>query len=157
MKRIPLTKDHYAIVDDDDYPELIRYRWHLQSRGYAARNSRKGERDKRTLILMHVQIMRPRRGQLCDHVNHNRLDNRRVNLRRCNHSENQYNRKVGLNSTSGYKGVGFSKIFGVWRAHIVVRGRTIFGGSFGTAKEAAVAYNKLAKKHHGRFARLNRV
>jgi len=82
-KTIPLTNGHEAIVDVDDYEELIKHKWHTkyadkQSPPYAARSVRIGAKVK--TIRMHRQIMNCPPGKDVDHQNKNRLDNRKCNL-----------------------------------------------------------------------------
>lgn len=84
-----------------------------------------------------------------DHKNHNKLDCRRRNLRRATHSQQQCNRGLRKDNTSGYKGV--SKNHKRYMAAINKR----YIGTFSTAKEAARAYDKAARRLHGSFARLN--
>lgn len=88
-----------------------------------------------------------------DHINHNRRDNRWLNLRECTHKENLSYQKVNKANTTGYKGV--SKSRGRFRAYIVKNGKQIFLGRHNTKEEAALAYNNAAINLFGRFAYLN--
>lgn len=86
-----------------------------------------------------------------DHINGVRCDNRIVNLRQANNSQNNVN--VGRRSTnsSGYKGV--CKSGQKWRAYITDSGHHVHLGSFCTPEEASLAYQSAAKKLHGEFYR----
>lgn len=88
-----------------------------------------------------------------DHINGNRLDNRRENLRICTHAKNMVNRGVYKNNTSKFKGVSKHKGENKWRA--IVAGKQI--GQFDTDIEAARAYNAKMIELHGEFAKLNPV
>lgn len=77
-------------------------------------------------------------GQLVDHINHNRADNRKKNLRLCSGSENDRNRKRYSNNTSGITGVFFDKKRGKWVANITYNGRKIYLGRFQTKEEAVL-------------------
>lgn len=94
MAKIPLHGKHgkgqYAIIDDEDYLEVSKYRWHLQSRGYAAVTRKSGGVTR--LILMHRLIANTPPHLHTDHINHNKLDNRKANLRVCDRFVNQQNR-----------------------------------------------------------------
>lgn len=92
-----------------------------------------------------------------DHINRNRLDNRRCNLRPVTLSQNNCNRGIPSNNTSGYKGVWFDKCRGKWRGDIRVSGKKISLGYHDDPKEAVKAYNEAALKYHGEFAVLNEI
>lgn len=149
MREIQLTQGKVAVVDDEDYEMLLSLggRWCI-SDGYAysARHGR-----------MHRLLLKAPRGVMVDHINGNRLDNRRSNLRLCNNSENQANRKTVVGE-SVFKGVCWQKVGpskGFWKASITKDGDAIYLGSFSTDLEAAVAYNKAAAEMFGEFASLN--
>lgn len=146
-KQIPLTKGKVAIVDDEDYERLSKYKWHYSGR-YARRTIMGFKK-----ISMHQDILGTYNG-VADHINGNRLDNRKQNLRVCSHAGNAMNRKViAKNNTSGYKGVRFE--YKKYRASIQYKGKRIHIGLFETAEEAARAYDKKAKELFGEFARTN--
>ena len=150
MKKIKLTNGEYTFVDGNDYDELCKYSWHL-SRGYV-----EAYEDGKSL-LMHRIIMKPRKGQIIDHVNRNPHDNTRSNLRVCDRSLNGMNRGKQKNNKSGYKGVVFDKRRGCWAAFICKNKKRMYLGSYTDKKNAAMAYNEAAAKHHGEFACVNIV
>jgi hypothetical protein len=88
-----------------------------------------------------------------DHVNMDRADNRISNLREADHSENNRNRSVQSNNTSGRKCVSWHKRAGKWRAHIVLHGKQRHLGLFATADEAYAAYLAAVEEMHGVYAR----
>lgn len=90
-----------------------------------------------------------------DHINGNRADNRIVNLRLADNTQNQRNAATPKNSETGYKGVSFSKMHGKYRAYIKINYKQIWLGYHKTAEEAARAYNRAAAKYFGEFARAN--
>ena len=99
-------------------------------------------------------------GQMVDHINRDKLDNRRENLRLCNMTESNRNRgpihfKHSSSITSKYKGVHWSK--NKWRATIEVNGKKIYLGFFDNEQDAAIAYNEAAKKYFGDYAYLNEI
>lgn len=89
-----------------------------------------------------------------DHINMDRSDNREANLRTANHSENNFNRSVQSNNTSGLKGVSWHKKGQKWRAHIALHGKQRHLGLFSTSDEAYQAYLSAVKDMHGEFARI---
>jgi len=158
MKQIPLTQGMFALVDDDDFEALSKWKWHAnKSKGnyYACRNSPRVNK-KRTSIKMHRQIMNvPNDGLFIDHINGNGLDNRRENLRLCTNAENTRNSRVSSSNTTGYRGVSLHGPTKKFRARIKSDDGTIYLGHFKTAIDAALAYDFAAKRFHGEFARLN--
>lgn len=100
---------------------------------------------------MHREIMRTPLGMDTDHIDHDRLHNCKSNLRVCTHRENQGNRKIAINNTSGFKGVSFYRPQKKWKAVI----SDIYLGYFTTPEEAAQAYDKAAIDYYGEFAKLN--
>jgi len=93
--RIPLSRGLFARVDPEDFEELSRYKWSASQSGknfYAVRQ------EKGRTILMHRQIMAPPEGMIVDHINRNKLDNSRANLRVCSHRENTRNRAKPYNT-----------------------------------------------------------
>lgn len=130
MKTIPLTKGQVALVDDEDYLGLIaRGKWTLHNQGYAYRWDRSVKPEK--CLLMHRVITNAKRGREVDHINHNRLDNRKINLRVTSRSGNNYNRQ---------KTKGFELASKGWKAYLVrvgFRHKRIYIGYFKEAEEAS--------------------
>jgi hypothetical protein len=165
MKTIPLTQGKFAIVDDEDYEELSKYKWFVINRrhSYAVRNSYGRHRHR---IYMHREVigMPSSDNGPVDHINHNGLDNRKCNLRICSNNQNRQNsRKQKKIASSKYKGVCWHKgsIYkglrqrGFWSAHIGQNKKQIYLGVFKTEVDAADAYDRKAKELFGDFAYLN--
>ena len=90
-----------------------------------------------------------------DHANGNGLDNRRCNIRLCEHRQNMWNQGGRKNTSSKYKGVTYFKRDGNWQAKIAPNGKTVHLGYFKTEEEAAKAYNDKAVELFSEFAKLN--
>lgn len=152
MKYINLTKGKRAVVDDELYETLSRYRWCF-SKGYAIRGIRVGTKQK--TFYMHREIMDTPEGSFTDHVNGDTLDNRVENLRVCTKSENGRNRGAQRDNRSGFKGVFWHRGSQSWLAQLKHLGETFYLGLYKTREAAAIAYNKKAIELHGEFAKLN--
>lgn len=152
-QRIPLSNGKEALVDDDDYPWLIQWKWSYNGR-YAARHAIVD--GKSTSVYMHREILKPDPGMYTDHINGDRLDNRRCNLRSCSHAQNSRNmRKQAHPTSSAYKGVSFHKASGRWAAGIRVEGKRRSLGYYETEIDAAYAYDEAARQAYGEYAALN--
>lgn len=139
-----------TIVDNEDYEALSKYKWGLTKKGYARRAA------KPRHIFLHRQILNVPDGVFVDHINGNKLDNRKSNLRIVPQSLNSRNLiQERANNNSGYKGV--CKCRNKWRAYIVVNYKQKHLGCFETKEEAAKVYNKYSKLLHGNFGRPNKI
>lgn len=166
MKKIKLTQGKYALVDNEDFESLNQFKWFYADgegnrQGYAVRSVYQGKNSNPKTIKMHRVILKVKLAtEFCDHINNDKLDNRKSNLRIATRSQNGINRLKFFTQrmTSIYKGVYYDKSGkGRWRALIRKNNKNINIGSFKTEKEAASAYNNLAKKHFGDFAFLNQL
>lgn len=149
---VKLTKGKRALIDTEDLDAINKYHWHYNMRGYAVTNP--GTRKEKELILMHRLINKTPVGKQTDHINGNKLDNRKCNLRTVTAMENKWNKGKQSNNTSGYKGVTFIKSASRWEMQIMAAGKRV-SKRFRTREEAAIAYNHYAKEMHGEFAHIN--
>lgn len=132
-----------VLVDDDVILRRARH-WRVHGDGYV--------RDSKSVAL-HRDILRAPAGMVIDHINGNPLDNRKANLRICEHRQNLWNGRPHRDGSSKYRGVSWSKGKSKWRAQI--QGKTL--GFFAEEDDAAKAYNAAALVNFGAFARLNVV
>lgn len=155
MKQIPVSNGRaFALVDDEDYEELSKHVWHLRG-GYASRHVEwPGKGDAWRHMPMHRQIMDISKDdkRYVDHVDRNRLNNQRSNLRICTPTGNAINRGLSAANKSGYKGVSWCKKLMKWRAQIQFSKKKIAIGFFDTAEDAYRAYCMKAKELHGEYA-----
>jgi hypothetical protein len=151
MKSIPLTRGKFALVDDGDFEYLNQFKWCFNGQ-YAAR---RGAIRGKSLIRMHRVVMCAPAGYEVDHINGDKLDNRRANLRLCTRAENQRHKARNRQNTTGYKGVRIDKRDGYFSARIRFDNKELHLGRFRNAVDAARAYDAAAKKLHGDFAWLN--
>ena len=89
--------------------------------------------------------------KLVDHIDNNKTNNNLTNLRWATLTENQMNRQISNNNTSGIKGVSFNKATNKWRAQISINGKNTYLGRFETIEEASTARQSKALEHFGEF------
>lgn len=106
---------------------------------------------------MHRVILNPDDGMETDHIDRNKLNNQKSNLRQVTRSQNAINIGSRKGSSSNYNGVSFAKKYRKWTAHITIKGKQKNLGLFKSEIEAAIIYNKAAINLHGVFAVLNEV
>lgn len=152
MQEIALTQGLIALVDDEDFEELMQFKWYAKKDRertfYAVRNAHQG--GIRKTVRMHRAIVPCPTGMVIDHVNGDGLDNRRDNLRAVTHQQNAMNRRGRKNLTSGVKGV--HRNGDKWRMVIKGPNGYIRGHRTSDCNEASRQYNKLAKELFGEFA-----
>jgi len=149
MKEIILMGGEKVMVDDEDFNYLKQWKWHISWNGYAVRCS--SAKNVCKTFYMQKEIMKTPKGLYTDHINRNKLDNRKENLRFCNKSQNGFNRGRQINNTSGYKGVTFEKYTNKWATRIKVNGKSKTIGRYNNPLEASIAYEKMAKEVCGEF------
>lgn len=153
MKKIKLGKqEKFALVDDADFKWLNKLKW------CAAKSHRQfyavttyGKR-----ISMHRLILGLNDPSIIvDHRDRNGLNNQRNNIRQANKSQNAQN-KIGTGEIK-YLGVYVKKYKDsrYFIAQIKTAEKNTYIGIYKTPEEAAMAYDRMAKMHHGEFANLN--
>lgn len=143
--QIPLAHGKgIALIDNDDYERISAHHWYLSGDGYAARGTTDKSRKRHT-VYMHREVLLATGDLVVDHINHNRLDNRRENLRSVTLCENLHHRKgPQVNNTHGFPGIERSR--DQWRARIQVAGTLHELGCFAAPEEAAHAYQEALKR-----------
>lgn len=149
MKKIILSQKAYCLVDDDIFEKYGHLKWHMNT-GYAKRT------ELGKALLLHRLILKAKKGECVDHIDRNKLNNQRNNLRLCSKGQNLMNKKPGVNNISGLKGVRWNKYDNRWTVQISIKSRNRYIGNFKDKDEAKKAYNKAARKHFGKFAYLNK-
>lgn len=153
MKNILTSQGRFAIVDDEDFDFLSKYKW----QSFAAKKTfyATAHINGKT-VYMHRMIMGVlNTKKIIDHIDHDGLNNCRYNLRAATYSQNNMNtlHRRRKNPTSKYKGVHWDSITKKWRAGIMHRKI----GRFVNEVDAAIAYNERAFELFGEFACLNEV
>jgi hypothetical protein len=139
------------IFDKQDYDFVKKYNWY-EAKGYviAIINHEK--------VCLHRILLNAHGDMEVDHVNGIKTDNRRSNLRECNHENNSRNVRKQKNKTSSkYKGVSYDKARNKWEAYIITGNKKIHLGRYVSEETAAEAYNKKAKELFGEYAKPNKL
>ena len=122
-----------VLLDIEDYSNISNQRWFV-SNGYCCNSKGK---------YLHRIIMTASSNEIVDHINGNKLDNRKCNLRFVTKSQNGQNRKC--------KGVTFDKKRKKWAATIVVNRKKYFLGRYNTEQEALLARKNGEVKLQGEY------
>jgi hypothetical protein len=139
------------MVDDKDYKYLNQFNWATDE--YGTVTSSLGKSGKR-YIMARFLLEAPDSLEI-DHIDGNRLNNQRSNLRFATSSQNKVNRGPRKDNTSGYKGVSWHKQRKKWSARIMAEGKYHSLGLFSQKEEAAKAYNKAAIDFYKSYAWIN--
>lgn len=161
MKIIFITSKKYGkfevFVDDEDYARLSLFKWSVKldttcinPTFYAVRTAPANKR-----IWMHKYICP--NWKFVDHIDGNKLNNQKSNLRNITPSGNAQNQKKHADNTSGYKGVTWNKQRKKWVAQIYYNNKQLSLGGFLCKIEAAKVYDKNASEYFGKFARINNI
>lgn len=134
-----------------------QYTWAPSNSGYLSRKQWLGEnlRPRMRTVYYHREFLGAGGGEIVDHINRDRLDNRRSNLRIVSQEINVRNGRKMRNTSSVYKGVAWAPREQKWRAYIRLNGRQRSLGYYNTQVEAAKAFDQAVREHFGEKVYLN--
>jgi len=161
FKVIPVTHDKGSkrmdalgtMVDAADHDEVIRTVSHRRLR--VSRNGYVYWNDSHGKHYLHRWLLRAPDGLDVDHINDDRLDNRRENLQLCTRGQNMMKAPKRRGTKSKYRGLSWDSSKQRWKVQISVNGRNIFVGRFIDEMAAARAYDEKAKAIYGKFVKPN--
>ena len=133
--------------DLEDYDKIKDYCWFISDEGYVASND---YNNNYKYIKFH-KLLFPN-SKIIDHINHRRNDNRKCNLRTVTHSQNQMNKGLRSNNTSGVTGVYLNKRDGKWGSYISINKKRIYLGFFNNFDDAVRARKEAEDKYFGEFS-----
>lgn len=143
MKKIKLKPTGFALVDEDDFGYLSKFRWYLSKVGYAIGGEK--TKDRKSFEKMHRFIMGVTDPKIIiDHKDGIKLNNQRSNLRVATSQQNVHNSKKRSNTKNNYKGTFFVNKLGLWQSRCRMNGNDFYLGLFKSEIAAAYAYNKKA-------------
>jgi len=132
-----------TIIDNDLVDKVKEYKWKLTKYGYVTTDLK----GKKRLFLHHLVLLR-KQGKLTDHINQNKLDNRKDNLRYGDKQLNAINSKMRMDNTSGLKGVSWSKENKKWHAYLAIDGKRVLNKLFSDINEAKQAREEAENEHY---------
>lgn len=140
----PFTKEiqDYALISEQDVELAKTVFWHKTKFGYAMGYSKQNGKE----VHLHKLITRTDRYTIIDHINRNKLDCRRENLRIADKSINSLNRDAQANSRFGISGVSYDKRSRKYRAYAKLEGKQIFLGYHETVEDAILARKTFEKE-----------
>jgi len=139
------TKGEIILISKSDLLIVSKYTWCISKTGYPVANI------NHKVTKLHRYILSPSENQIIDHINGNKLDNRRNNLRICTNTENVRNSKLQLNNSTGYPGIRTTK-GGKFNVRITVNHKELHVGNYDTLDEAITKRKEVELKYYGEFA-----
>ena len=152
---VTLTRGYEAVIDAADVLLVGGWNWFALVRPHTVYAYRTdcSSLKKRTVMLHRVIAGEPEALEV-DHIDCDGLNNRRSNLRAATRAQNMHNMRTPKRNTSGFKGVGFDRLSGQWRAYIKINGKQHHLGCFTTPEDAHEAYVTASDRLHGEFGRI---
>lgn len=142
-------KDLYALISDCSYEQVKQYKWHIRPDGYVE------TKINNQSVLLHRFVINFKY-ETVDHINRNKLDNRIENLREVSVSQNQINKSIQKNNTSGVVGVSWDKSRNLWHVMITVDKKHINLGRYLTLEEAELVRLEAERKYHKEYTPIER-
>lgn len=154
---IPLTKNKFSKIDKSDYEIICNFGWYYAARsGYAYSGSINNCSKENTRKVMHRYIMNVSSSNIqIDHINGDRLDNRRSNLRLATNAENSRNGYIRKDNKSGHRGISFDSSRNKWFAEIC-KDKKRYRKRFKYKEDAIAWYKEKAIALFGEFCALDK-
>ncbi|MFB5758897.1 HNH endonuclease [Paenibacillus medicaginis] len=135
-------------IDIEDIKNVKDYKWRIDTWGYASSKIKDYDGNKRN-VFIHRYLLSPQENEVVDHINRDRLDNRRSNLRIADKSINSLNCEKRRTNTSGVTGVNFWSNGNLWRAYININKKRRELGYFHHYEDAVKARLQVEYEHLG--------
>lgn len=140
--RVKMVHSQIMICDLDDWERLKDIKWSVGKHGYVI--GRDTQND--CIVKFHQQVLGKYDGLVIDHINRNKLDNRKCNLRLVTQTENTWNKSIGKKNTSGVLGVYPHK--NKWCASITYNHKKYFLGVYENIEDAEKARKEAEIKFY---------
>lgn len=142
------NSEKIMLCDIDDWERLKQFCWRIGKNGYACTNRKCGNEE---MMFFHHSVIECADGFVRDHINRNKLDNRKINLRMVTAKDNSLNQGLRKNNTSGYRGVHYSKRYKKYIAQIMNDGKCYCLGKFDNIEDAIEARINAEIKYFGKI------
>ena len=141
------------LIDKEDASDYVGIKLYISTHGYVmVSRYASGSRN-----YLHRELLSATKDQVVDHINGNKKDARKSNLRLCTQQENTYNSRVRTNNASGVRGVYYDKTRGLWSAQITSEKKTKSLGRFVCFEDAVKARADAEVIYHKGFSALKGV
>jgi len=150
--KVTSTNGFTFIIDKDDVPLVKTKKWHVVTNQIGLQTVIASDKT-----YLHHMLIGNHKGMEVDHIDGNRMNNRRDNLRVCTHQQNQCNQSLQRNNTSGVAGVSYHSARKKFIARIKASQHGIHLGYYLTLLEATQARNEAMRLMFGEYARMNDV
>lgn len=132
-------------IDEEDFDKVKEIRWHINCNGYVT-----GSRCNKK-IRMHRLLLDAKIGEYVDHINHNKSDNRKRNLRKCTNQQNAFNSKIKKNNKSGITGVYWNNKDKRWCAEIKINYKKKYLGASKNIEDVIALRKEAERMYFGEF------
>lgn len=148
------TKEEKFYFDIEDFDLIKEYCWSMNKQGYLLAKRRDGVNKTIYMhrLLMQNKLEKENKKLQVDHVDCNKANNRKSNLRLVTSQQNRMNRKPMKNNTSGVPGVSYHSQSGLWSASIQYKKKKLYIGAYKDKREAIRARRKVEKRLFGEYA-----
>lgn len=146
--KIKLTQNKYCIVDKHEFDSLNKYKWYYNN-GYALR------RDGKKSLFLHRYLLKAKKGQIVDHINGNRLDNRLCNLRFVTMKQNNQNRSYQKRNKTKVRGLTYRPKIKKYEVNIFSNSCAYYLGLYKDKYLAMLIYSIVALELFGNYTRFN--
>lgn len=134
-------------VDVEDLDTVLCRSWYISNRGYVASSKTHGG-----VVYLHKLLVNAKDNEIVDHIDRNKLNNRKENLRACTLRENRFNKSKRSDNTSGFTGVAWNQRAKMWQSYIAKDHKMIHLGSYKSYADAVWARYNAEVKHFGTYA-----
>ena len=140
------VKNEQFLFDLEDYDLISDRCWYVNANGYltAKRNN--------VSILLHRIVTHCPNDMKVDHINHNKLDNRKVNLRVCTDMENSKNKGLRKDNKSGVTGVVWNNDKNKWTVNIRCNNKRMYLGAYDDFDTAVKVRKQAEEKYFGEWS-----
>lgn len=151
LEFLPVNNTKPVIIDADDFEKVKNLEWKVDTSNKGIVSTTRAFGDRPVRLSRIVLCCVKGNNFVVDHINRNIFDNRKCNLRKATFSQNNMNRSIQKNNSSGHAGVRWNKQRNVWNAQITINKRQIHLGCFIHLENAVKARKNAEKEYFKEF------